>query len=73
MENFTFEIKGVTLDMCDMQRVHEQYEIYCTAEYLVENYNKKEEYALKYASDVRRLMHKYGLTEEEAIYQIIGE
>lgn len=71
MTEFTFEIKGVTLDMCDMQRVKEAYEIYCTAEYLMENYELNEKQALSYASDVRRLMFKYDYTEEEAIYEVL--
>lgn len=71
MPEFTFEIKGITLDMCDMQRVHEQYEIYCTAEYLMDNYHFEEEKALKVASDVRRLMNKYGYEEDGAIHETL--
>jgi hypothetical protein len=73
MPEFTFEIKGVTLDMCDMNRVHEQYQIYCTAEYLIENYHLEEKEALTLAADVRRLMSKYDCTESEAIYKIISK
>lgn len=71
MPDFTFEIKGITLDMCDMQQVHENYEIYCTAEYLMENYNFDKEKALKVASDVRRLMDKYGYKEDGAIHEAL--
>ena len=71
--DFTFEIKGITLDMCDMQRVHENYEIYCTAEYIMENYDLSEYQALKVAANVRNLMNKYGCTEEEAIYKILNK
>ena len=73
MPEFTFEIKGITLDMCDMQRVHENYEIYCTAEYLMENYAITKENALKVASTVRKFMDKYGYTEEEAINEILNK
>lgn len=67
MSEFTFEIKGVTLNMSEMNEIHMQYEIYATAEYLMDNYEMSEEKALKVASDVRRLMNKYGLDEEVAI------
>ena len=70
--DFTFEIKGITLDMCDMDKIHHQYEIYCTAEYLMENYALNEEQALKHASDVRRIMNKYGYCEDDAIIKIVG-
>lgn len=69
--NFTFEIKGITLDMCDMNRIHEQYQIFTTAEYLMENHHFKEKEALKLAADVRRLMDKYDYTENEAISKVI--
>ena len=69
--DFTFEIKGVTLDMCDMNRVKEQYEIYCTAEYLIENYQIEEQEAIRLASDVRRFMDKYGFDEVDAIYEVL--
>lgn len=70
--DFTFEINGVTLDMCDMQLVHENYEIYCTAEYLMENcYIKDEKEALRLAADVRRLMDKYDYDETIAISKVV--
>lgn len=71
MTDFTYEIKGTTLDMCEMQQVHENYEIFCTAEYLLENYDLTEEQALRYAAEVRRLMNKYGYNEDEAIDEVI--
>lgn len=70
MPEFKFEIKGVTLDMCDMSRVHDQYQIYCTAEYLMEKYNFDEERALYLASEVRRLMFKYDWDEDCAIEEV---
>jgi hypothetical protein len=73
MPEFTFEINGVTLNMCEMNRVHEQYQIYCTAEYLMENYHIEEKEALALASDVRRLMFKYDYTESEAIHKILSK
>ena len=67
MPEFTFEIKGITLNMSEMNEIHLTYEIYATAEYLIDNYQMSEEKALKVASDVRRLMNKYGFDEEVAI------
>lgn len=73
MPDFTFEIKGVTLNMIEMNEIHMQYEIYATAEYLMENYALAEETALKMAVGVRRLMNKYGLDEETAIDEILNK
>jgi hypothetical protein len=70
MKEFTMEIKGITLDMCDMCRVHQQYQIYCTAEYLMENYNFDEDMALDLATEVRRLMFKYDVDEDYAIAEV---
>lgn len=70
---FTYVIKGVTLDMCDMAIIKQTYEIYCTTEYLMDNYELNEEQALRYAADVRRLMDKYGYTEDEAIDEILNK
>lgn len=71
MPEFTLEIKGVTLNMDDMNTIHKQYEIYSTAEYLIENYRLSEETALKMAVGVRKRMDKYGLDEETAIDEIL--
>ena len=67
MPEFTFEIKGVTLNMLDMNRVKQQYGIYCTAEYLMENYHFEEEKALNIATYVRDLMFDYDWDEIYAI------
>ena len=69
--DFTFEIKGITLDMCEMNMIHENYQIFCTAEYLMENYDKNEQDALRLATEVRRLMDKYGYDENEAIDEVL--
>jgi hypothetical protein len=66
-----YEIKGVTLDEFDMQRIKEYYEVHCTAEYLMDNYELTEEEAVELGYDVRRLMFKYGYNEEEAIEQVM--
>ena len=70
--NFTFEIKGITLNMDEMTAVHQQYEIYCTAEYLMENYHLDEEQALEHAAEIRRRMDKYSMDENEAIIEVVG-
>ena len=73
MPEFTFEIKGVTLNMSEMNEIHVTYEIYATAEYLMEAFGLDKETALKKASDVRRLMNKYGLDEETAVYEVLNK
>lgn len=73
MPEFTFEIKGVTLNMSEMNEIHMQHEIFATAEYLIENYGLNEETALKMAVGVRKLMNKYGLDEETAIDEILNK
>ena len=73
MPEFTFEIKGITLNMCEMNEIHTQYQIYTTAEYLMENYGLDEKTALSKAADVRRFMDKYGLDEETAVDEILNK
>ena len=73
MPEFTFEIKGITLNMSEMNEIHMQYELFATAEYLIENYNLAEETALKMAVGVRKLMNKYGLDEETAVDEILNK
>ena len=64
---FKYEIKGVTLDALDMQRIKEYYEQLCTAEYLMENYPLDEEQAMDLAASVRELMDDVGCDEDVAI------
>ena len=73
MPEFTFEIKGVTLTMSEMNEIHIQYELFSTAEYLMENYNLSQETALKMAVGVRKLMDKYGLDEETAVDEVLNK
>ena len=70
MPEFKFEIKGVTLNMDDMNRIKEQYEIYCTAEFLMENYPIEEPMALRLASDIRDIMDETGCDEIDAVHQV---
>lgn len=67
---FECTIKGITLDMSEMSQVNFYYEAACTAEYLLDNYEVSEEKALDYGYEVRRLMNKYGYSEEEAIEEL---
>ena len=64
---FKYEIKGITLDEFDMQRIKEYYEQRCTAEYLVENYRLDEEQAMRLAFMVRELMDDFDCNEDIAI------
>ena len=63
-----YEIKGITLDVGDLIRVHNYYEAACTAEYLMDNYGIDDESeAMQLGYDVRHEMDKYDYDEETAI------
>ena len=69
-----YEIKGITLDVYDLIKIHEYYEAACTAEFVMENYEVSDEVqALQIGYDVRRLMFKYDYTELEAIDKVMAE
>ena len=69
-----YEIKGITLDVYDLIKIHEYYEAACTAEFVMENYEISDEIqALQIGYDVRRLMDKYDYSELEAIDKIMEE
>ena len=70
---FKYVIKGVTLGENEMRDIHQYYEILCTAEYLLENYDFSEGVAMELASQIRRYMDKYDVTESEAICVILSE
>ena len=70
----TYEIKGITLSLSEMSDISQYYEAYCTAEYMLENYEKvTEENALELGYEVRRLMAKYDYSEDEAISEVISQ
>ena len=71
MPEFTFEIKGVTLNMDEMHQIHKHYEICCTAEYIIENYGVLEEDSYRVASMIRDLMDSDGYDEDQAIDKIL--
>ena len=54
-----------------MYEIKEFYEIRCTAEYIADNYKVSDEEAISYATEVRRLMNRYGASEEEAIAEVV--
>jgi hypothetical protein len=69
-----YEIKGITLNEFEMYEIKKYYEVACTAEYIMENYDiDTEEEAMELGYEVRRLMDKYGSEEVEAIEQVISE
>ena len=67
-----YEIKGVTLDVYDLIKIHEYYEAACTAEYLMDNYGLTEEQAMELGARVHRYMDKNNVTEDIAIEEIIS-
>ena len=69
-----YKIKGITLDESELCEIHSYYEIACTAEYLLDNYDMDEESAIETATEVRRLlMNKYGYDEEDAISEVLAQ
>jgi hypothetical protein len=70
---FAYKIKGITLNEYDMYDIKKYYEAHCTAEYIADNYDVTEEEAIVLGYQVRRLMDKYGSTEEDAIYEVMKE
>ena len=68
-----YEIKGITLDVYDLIKIHEYYEAACTAEYLIDNYDVTDEDALLLGYKVRRLMDKYDWDEETAIDKVMSK
>lgn len=64
----------IELTMGDMCAVSQFYEACCTAEYLIDNGRVKDgEVAFEVGCEVRRLMDKYGYTEDEAIEEALEE
>lgn len=70
MPEFTFAIKGITLNMDDMNRIKDQYGIFSTAEFLMENYPIEEQTALRLASDIREIMDETGCDEIDAVREV---
>lgn len=69
---FEYEIKGIILDMQDMNEICQYYKVACTTEYILENYDVPENEVMKIAYEVSRYMYKYGLSEEDAICQVLN-
>ena len=70
-----YEIKGVILDVNELSKIAHYYKAACTAEYLLENYSeqvKDEETALRIGYEIRKVMSDYGLTENEAIDDVLS-
>lgn len=68
---FEYEIKGITLNEYDMYDIKKYYEVTCSAEYIMDNYDVTEKEAMKLGERVRRLMDRYGGTEEDAVYEVM--
>lgn len=67
-----YSVKGITLDANDLVEIHEYYEAFCTAEYLMDNYDiDDEDTALCFGYEVRRLMDKHDYNEETAIDEVL--
>lgn len=71
-----YTVKGVTLDVRDIVKIHEFYRKFCIIEYLLEGYSdvvKTEEDARNIAADVLHLMDNHDYLEQEAIITAISK
>lgn len=74
MPEFTFEIKGVTLDMDEMYKVHTWYCIYNIAEYLLGKYPEiDKDRAVYLASAAHDLVICHDYEEDDAIYEVLND
>lgn len=65
---FEYDLKnGTKLTMAQMMDISQKYEVYCTAEYLLDNFALTVDEAIDKAREIRRDMNKYGISEFEAI------
>lgn len=63
---------GHPISIEELVRLHHQYEVGCTAEFLSENYTSfSNKECLELAQDVRRLMNKKEMSESEAIEVVL--
>ncbi len=69
-----YEIGGVKLNERQMSEIHDSYEVACTAEYLMDNYETitDEDQAMSLARKVREWMSKYNLSEDDAIAEVMS-
>ena len=69
-DTFKATVDGKELTIQDMGEIHHYYQACCVAEYLEDNYVVTTVEAIDIGYDTRRLMEKYDITEEEAIYKM---
>lgn len=67
------EFNGKLYSMDELCYLHKQYEILCTAEYLIDTKGLDEQEAIRKAEEARRIMDKYDFSEEEAIKELFEE
>ena len=73
-KEFVIQLKnGTVLSMEEAIQVKTQYEIYCTKEYLEDNYSEiiPKDAMYVFAQNVRYRMDKYDETEEDAITELL--
>lgn len=72
-KNFTILYKGKEILMGDLVKIHNNFEILCTAEFIDENYNLNvpSEEIWELAEEVRHYMDKFNDSEEGAIALVL--
>ena len=72
MKNYVLP-NGTEINREEMSLIHEYYEIECTTEYILENYDINEETARDLAREAVEKMNDYHLSEEEAVDEIMDD
>lgn len=67
------EFNGKLYTMDELCYLYKQYEILCTAEYLIDTKGLDAQEARRKSEVVRRIMDKYDFSEEEAIEEVFKE
>lgn len=69
--DFSYHIKGISLSMEEMNEISVAYRVFCTAEYIYDNYEVSKPKSLELAKKVREVMDKYDLSETEATQSVL--
>lgn len=72
MRNYTLK-NGTEITTEEMAQIHDYYEVQCTKEFILDNYDLDEDKAEEMAKQVREKMNDYYLSESEAIEEVLDE
>ena len=66
MKNYVLK-NGLEIDVYEMMKIKQFYEVQCTKEYIEDNFDMSDEQAEKLAYEVREKMDDEDITESEAL------